>query len=265
MSQTIGIGVVTYNRQAVLFDTLKAIAQHTGTLAHLIVADDGSMDDTRDALQHHRIPFVTGETRGMAWNKNRALFWLAHVKKCDHIIILEDNTGPQDDGWEKLWIDGARRYGHVNLAGHWFEHSFISGSGSAEDPILSLDVSGQCSAFSREAILFGGLLDTRFKGFGFEHVEHTIRLIRLGYGGRHDYVEGELRTLYYLLKTRMTHAPTASFNDPDIIRYNQTLCHDLLRDMSFRSGMQNEDEIKTLRAEMGFTTGRDEQTPSLDR
>jgi glycosyltransferase involved in cell wall biosynthesis len=263
MSYSIGIGVVTFNRGGVLFDTLRAIAKHTKTPVNLVVADDGSTDGTHEALRRSKIPFVTGPNRGIAWNKNRALFWLTHIKKCDFVILLEDDTRPQEDGWETQWVEGAKRYGHVNLAGDWFDHSFISGSGTAEDPILSLDVSGQCSCFSREAILFGGLLDTRFKGFGFEHVEHTLRLIRLGYGGRHDQVNGELRTLYYLLKAPMAHAPTTSFSDPETVKTNLALCHELLRDLAYRPGMQTEDEIKMLRREMGFATGQDSEPPAI--
>ena len=50
----------------------------------------------------------------------------------------------------------TQRWGHVNLAGEWFRDSFLKGSGTVDDPIISKDVSAQCSGFSRDALIYGG-------------------------------------------------------------------------------------------------------------
>ena len=259
MSFRLGIGIITYNRKTTLLDTVQAVFRHTLSPFSLIVADDGSTDGTREALRDNGIPFISGQNRGIAWNKNRALFWLTHIKKCDVIILLEDDTRPQEHGWETVWAKGAMRHGHMNLAGQWFQGSFVSGSGDVDDPILSLDVSGQCSCFSRQAILFGGLLDTRFRGFGFEHVEHSIRLMRLGYGGRSQEVNGEVKQVFYLLKAAVRIVGSRSYSNPENAERNRALCHELLHDPSFRGGGQNHEEMAILREELlGGAALRDE-------
>jgi glycosyltransferase involved in cell wall biosynthesis len=248
MSLALGIGVITFNRKAVLHDTIGAAIRHTRHAFTLVVADDGSTDGTREAMLSSGISCVSGRNRGIAWNKNRALFWLAHIKKCDVIILLEDDATPQEDGWEKPWIEGAQKYGHLNLAGDWFKNYYVDGSGTVEDPIQCLMVSGQCSCFSREAVLFGGFLDTRFKGFGFEHVEHSLRLMRLGYGGHYE----THRPIYYLLKARIRVGDAHSYSDTEAIERNRVICDALLQDGSFRAGGHNEEEMKILREEMNI-------------
>lgn len=167
---TLGIGIVTYNRRDVLLGTLDAVLRHTRAPSRLLVADDGSTDGTVEAVHDLRIPVVTGQNAGVAWNKNRVLFAL---RGCDPIILLEDDTRPSAPGWEAPLADGARRWGHVNLAGDWFAHAFVSGAGTADDPILARETSGQCSAFSAEALAWVGYLDTRFKGYGFANTSST--------------------------------------------------------------------------------------------
>jgi glycosyltransferase involved in cell wall biosynthesis len=249
MSLVLGIGIITFNRSTLLNETIGAVIRHTRYPFTLVVADDGSTDGTREAMLSSGIPCVSGSNRGVAWNKNRALFWLAHIKKCDVIILLEDDAAPQDAGWEKPWIDGAAKYGHLNLAGDWFKNYYLDGTGTVDDPIRCAMVSGQCSCFSREAVLFGGFLDTRFKGFGFGHVEHSLRLMRLGYGGRYE----NNRPIYYLLKAPIVVGDTHSHSNPEAIERNRLLCNELLQDVSFRGGAQNETEMKMLREEMNLS------------
>ena len=140
---------------------------------------------------------------GIAWNKNRALFLLGAVMQCDVVILLEDNSFPTSDGWDQEWMLAAQRWGHVNLAGEWFRDSFLKGAGTVDDPIISTDVSAQCSGFSRDALLYGGYFDSRFRGYGHEHVEHTSRLVRVGYGGSYEEIDGEVTPIYKLLKGRI--------------------------------------------------------------
>jgi hypothetical protein len=101
-----------------------------------------------------------------------------------------------------------------------------------EDPILSIDVSAQCASYSRQALLYGGFFDSRFRGYGHEHVEHTRRLVRAGYGGMHAEVAGEIRPIFRLLKSciQVTSPPSFS-NQPDLDR-NLILCRELLADES---------------------------------
>src|SRR6476660_1796517 len=140
----LGIGIITHQRDRQFADTLLSLQTHTKTACRLVVADDGSTDFTTGFCREMRVPCITGANRGVCWNKNRALFALIAVLKCDVVILLEDDAAPTQDGWERDWIDATRRWGHVNLCCNWFPAGHIaSGAGTTSDPILSTHVSGQ--------------------------------------------------------------------------------------------------------------------------
>ena len=108
----LGIGIVTYNRQAVLAETLDRVVRHTKYPFIMAVADDGSTDNTLDMLRDRPdVTTVTGRNMGIAWNKNRALYLLTELLRCDIVVLLEDDTFPMQDGWEMDWIRAASNGG----------------------------------------------------------------------------------------------------------------------------------------------------------
>lgn len=248
LSLLLGIGIITYNRQAILSQTLDRVLEHTKHKRTILaVADDGSTDGTLDMLRARQVLTVTGRNMSIAWNKNRALFLLSELLRCDIVLLLEDDAYPSSDNWEIEWMNAAVRWGHANVAGPWLKEHFISGTGTSEDPILSKRVTAQCAVFSREALLFGGYFDPRFRGYGHEHVEHSRRLIRLGYGGvdQHD-------ALFNLLWGGLSfHSVPSSFDGkPDEVERNRQLAHELFSDFSYRAPWQNEEDARQLREEM---------------
>ena len=170
--------------------------------------------------------------------------------QCDAIILLEDDSFPTEDGWEQEWMQAAQSWGHANLAGAWFSDSFLSGAGTVDDPILSTNVSAQCSGFSRTALLYAGYFDSRFRGYGQEHVEHTRRMLRVGYGGSYEEIEGEVRPIYKLLKSciKVTN-PNSYSNQPDRDR-NWLICRELLFDEAYRMPWRDDAELAQFRDEM---------------
>jgi len=247
----LGIGVVTYNRRETLAATLARVRAHTvHPGATVVVADDGSTDGTVAMLQAEGTTVVTGRNTGIAWNKNRALFMLTEVLACDVVILLEDDAFPAQDGWEQAWLQAVQRHGHVNIAGDWFRGAFLSGAGTPDDPFLSKEVSAQCSAFTREALLFGGYMDSRFQGYGFEHVEHTRRLVRLGYGGIQRSVDGERRPLFALISGGIGFAPSQSFRTDEHVAHNERLCQVLVNVPGHRAPWRNRSELAQFRDEI---------------
>src|SRR5579862_2757649 len=115
MSSKLGIGVITYSRLEMLGACVRAVENYTKTPFDLVIADDGSTDETvkwgRDAGYRVR----TGKRRGCAWNKNRALEFLLEHTDCDPILLLEDDTHPNQNNWEDHWIAACRRWQHVNF------------------------------------------------------------------------------------------------------------------------------------------------------
>lgn len=250
MALRLGVGVITYNRKDVLAHTLTRVQELTRTPHILVVADDGSEDGTVKLLRERNIATVTGRNMGIAWNKNRALYLLCEILNCDVIVLLEDDSFPEVAGWEAEWIAAAQRWGHANLAGDWFRDSFIDGAGTVDDPVLSKDITAQCSAFSREALLYGGYFDPRFRGYGQEHVEHTRRLLRLGYGGSYESIGGEVRPIYKLLRGSIRVTNPGSFANNSILDRNALLCHKLLFDEAYRAPWSDDTELLQFRAEM---------------
>src|SRR5262249_16732836 len=236
--------------KATLAETLARVRAHTTAPIELAVADDGSVDGTADLVRSGGIALVTGRNMGIAWNKNRALFLLAAIRRCDAITLLEDDSFPTTDGWEQEWLRAIQLWGHANLAGDWFKDSFLSGSGTADDPILATNVSAQCSGFSRTALLYGGYFDSRFRGYGHEHVEHTRRLVRLGYGGTQEEIDGEGRPISKLLKSNIRVSSPVSFsNQPDRDR-NWLICRELLFEEAYRMPWRDDAEMMQFRAEI---------------
>jgi glycosyltransferase involved in cell wall biosynthesis len=248
MNFPVGIGIVTYNRRAILSDTIDQVRAFTRQPnAALVVADDGSGDGTLQMLRDKQIPVITGVNMGIAWNKNRALFLLSHMLNCETVILLEDDTRPTRSGWEAVWMQAAQRWGHVNFAGEWMQKFFHSGSGTADDPVRSPMVTAQCCAYSRAALTFGGY--PNFRGYGHEHVEHSRRLARVGYGGVDEQVNGQERVLYYLIKGDLTVVRSHSYYDKAQEERNLHLARQLMAIQGYRSPWGDDAQLRQFRAE----------------
>ena len=250
MAIRVGIGIITYNRKDVLLETIARVRAHTKSPCALAVADDGSTDGTADAVRGQKITLVTGRNMGIAWNKNRALFLLASVVQCDVVILLEDDSFPTKDGWEQEWVLATQRWGHVNLAGKWFSDAFLRGTGTVDDPIVSKDVTAQCSGYSRMALLYGGYFDSRFRGYGFEHIEHSRRMVRVGFGGTYEDMGGEVVPVFRLLRSCIEVSNPHSFSNSIERDRNKLQCLQLLFDESYRAPWQDDTELAQFRAEM---------------
>jgi glycosyltransferase involved in cell wall biosynthesis len=250
MSFTVGIGIVTYNRREILSDTIdkvRAFTRQPNTA--LVVADDGSSDGTLAMLRDKQVPVITGINMGIAWNKNRALFLLSHMLGCETVILLEDDTRPAKAGWEAEWIQAAQRWGHVNYAAHWMPKQEASGAGTLADPVCSDMVTAQCSAYSRAALTFGGYFDPRFRGYGHEHVEHSRRLVRVGYGGTDERIDGQERVRYFMIKGDLTDVSTPSHQNSAQEEINLQLARETMGEEGYRSPWGKDNEMRQFRSE----------------
>ena len=248
MSFAVGIGIVTYNREAILSGTIDQVRAFTRQPdAALVVADDGSSDGTLGMLRDKQVPVITGVNMGIAWNKNRALFLLSHMLGCETVILLEDDTKPTRAGWEATLIKAAQRWGHVNFAGDWLHEHALSGTGTVDDPVRSKMVTAQCSAYSRAALTFGGYFDPKFRGYGHEHVEHTHRLVHLGYGGTANPAEG---VIYYLIAADLTVVTSHSHYNAAEEQRNLQLAQRLMNQEGYRSPWGENGELRQFRSEI---------------
>ncbi len=250
MSCPVGIGIVTYNRKTILSDTIdrvRTFTRHPGAM--LVVADDGSTDGTLAMLRDKQVPVITGLNMGIAWNKNRALFLLSHMLHCETVILLEDDTQPNRTGWEQDWIEAVGRWGHVNHAADWMREHFVSGAGTALDPIRSRMVTAQCSAYGRDALTYGGYFDPRFRGYGHEHVEHTRRMLRVGYGGTDERIDGEEVVRYFMINGALTVVTSHSYFDSAEEQRNLQLARTIMGEQGYRAPWGADAELRQFRSE----------------
>ena len=253
---SLGIGVASYNRWPILSHTLEKIQRHTRLPHHLVVADDGSSDDTQRNLAEREIASVGSTNRGIAWNKNRLLFYLSTIRRCDVVLVLEDDTFPDKDGWETEWVLAALAYGHINYAAPWLKAASTGGAGKWHNPFVLRDkVSGQCAAFSSEALAWVGFLDTRFGRYGHEHVEHTLRMIRAGYGGY--LLEPPTRSsCFYALDGQVSVSETASHGTPQVISENGRVFEEIWNESIYRPAWRTDSELELLRTEVSLIQER---------
>jgi len=186
-SASLGIGVITHNRLEQLQRCVEALREYTNTPFHLVIADDGSTDGAAAWARADGIPVVTGENRGVAWNKNRAMYWLMHRTNCERILLIEDDVYPTRAGWERGWLAALEQFPHVNYspAGAMTPELVVAHYSGYE----ALNwVGGALMALTRAAIETVGYLDTRFQGYGDEHVEYTERCQRAGLTPQPGYV-----------------------------------------------------------------------------
>ena len=236
----VGIGVITYNRKDHLAKTVEAIKAFTTGDYQLVVADDGSKDETVEWCEKNNVPHTHCPNKGVVRNKNRALYYLNEVKKVDVLILLEDDCRPNEESWQKEWVIAALLWGHINYAHKRIikkEDAVVSGTGSSTLPYLCRLVTGQCTACSKDAMDNIGYLDPRFSGYGAGHVEWTERFIRQGYNG-----STEKHWVYPAINTGLNSDDAPTFKDPEQLEKNRALKKKISKDAHKREPWVNTDE-----------------------
>lgn len=140
------------------------------------------------------------------------------------------------------------RYGHINLAPSHWQRDYIQGQGTVDDPFVSPVLTGQCSSFSSAALDHVGYLDSRFRRYGLEHVEHTFRMIAAGYGGVVT-ASGEHKHPY-LIRSPLTVTELDKGPDTDGVQQNTPIFDALTREPIYRHAWRGDEEMAILRSEM---------------
>jgi len=243
----IGVGITTWNREHMVVQTIESLRAAALCPLEFFVSDDGSTDRTVDALKAVTgISWLTARNRGIAWNKNRALFYLHRIRKCDVVLLIEDDVQPTKKGWDVEWLLATLSFGHVNYAPEGFLKN--DADGVWYNPIRSGLLTGQCSGFTSEALDYVGYLDSRFRRFGHEHVEHTMRMIRAGYGGIHQRA-GERHCTFFLINGSLRVIDMPSSGDPTSVEINGRIFDAIWNDGIHRMAWRTDDEMRALRDE----------------
>lgn len=238
----IGIGVVTYNRLERLQQVIRAIQDMTVAPYRLVVADDGSSDGTAAWCRENSISVITGQNRGVCWNKNRALYALTEAG-CDPILLVEDDIYPVESGWEEKWRVATDKWGHVSYAHPKLLPWLISGSGTPEDPYVNRKASAQCASIGATHMQKLGYFDTRFKGYGVGHAEWTSRAHRLGVGFVPTIIEdGQTAKANLYIFGGLQHEDAPSYRDNQSVARNRELMHTTKREAVRREPWSSDEE-----------------------
>lgn len=248
---TLGIGITTLNRRDYLKDLIYRIRRHTWADFALVVADDGSSDGTLEFLRDENIPVVGGVNRGVAWNKNRALYALVENTPCDPIVIFDDDFFPAEPGWDQHWIRSSLSHGHMNtIHPESLERlkrgaptpEIFEGSGLPSDPWVTKRICGGVIGSSREALGVVGYMDSRFKHYGHEHSEWTSRMKKVGFGGRKLEREGVKYNANLMIEGGISSVRLPSTGDKRFLEENRALMSELKREPIFRNPWSTPDE-----------------------
>jgi glycosyltransferase involved in cell wall biosynthesis len=186
----VGFRVITYNRCDALIKCVESICSNISAPFDLIIADDGSNDLTKKTCQQRGWPIIGKENRGIAWNKNRALYSLMSLSLADYIFLIEDDCILTEPNFLGTWLTALDLFGHINLIHPSTQDALnknppppeiLGGNGQGDNPYACIKISGTLIASTRDAINRIGYFDTRFSGYGHEHAEWTTRFRRAGY------------------------------------------------------------------------------------
>ena len=230
----LGIAITTLNRKDMVLNLVRKIREFTKAGFDLVVCDDGSVDGTRAALAAAGVQVIGGTPRGIAWNKNRGIYYLLNVTRCDVILLLDDDVIPVAPAWELEWIEAAWRRGHVNFALPAFRSSVVSGACTGAELGLAKTIPGCALAFSRIALAQIGYLDVRFGRYGHEHSDFSFRALRAGFGGI-KVREGDWNEPYFYVMTGSLEAlPAATSGTQEELDTNSRLLSDFANEPIYR-------------------------------
>lgn len=181
-----GVAVVTYNRGPNLEMILDAVESTVSKDVKLVVADDGSTDDTEKIVlsRKDRWVLIKGPNLGVAANKNRALWGL---QDCHFMAIIEDDLHPIKSGWFSLYEQVAI-YSEIHhfcrVQNKQVNEIIPEFSKDLSDhgvkPIYGPSPRGDFTFITRVALDKVGGLNPRFRGAGYAHGEWSARIDKAG-------------------------------------------------------------------------------------
>ena len=181
-----GIGIITYNRGYQIKEIVEAALDTRPKGARVVVADDGSTDDTVSIVS--AIPEVTvlsGPTYGVGANKNRALFLL---QDCDLLALVEDDLKPVEKGWFEAYEDVAIHcdiHHMCRVQDKELEETVPYFNQYVKEElgysmIYGKSPRGDFTFLTNKVLRTAGGLNPKFLGVGHAHGEYSDRIARAG-------------------------------------------------------------------------------------
>lgn len=180
MKPNIGIAITGYNRPNTTLNCVRSIISNLDTQNYnhkvVLVLDTLSISGFEECLDYCDV--IVHEHSGISINRSIALIQL---KACDFIFLIEDDVEIVKSGFESLYIN-IYKDSKIELFNFYPEF--------ASKPIKEVKYSSgtiiyepghvvQIMFITSNALNKLGVLDPRYKEYGFEHVDYTERYNKL--------------------------------------------------------------------------------------
>jgi len=258
----IGIAITTYNRKENVTKQIKLIKSLSAGNIEIVLCDDGSNDNTCDLNEEEGVTVIGKINKGIAWNKNRGIFFLFNYKKVDTVILMDDDVMPTTYGWNLEWHEAAMAYGHVNYVPPEMEHYVIGGGLTAINVGASPMVGGMCMAISKEAFTHVGYMDIRFGRYGHEHSDYSFRYIRSSYGGYVLKTHDKKMTYFFVIRGGVSLAHLPSTGSHEEAQKNLDVLAKVANDAVYRLPWITDEEKKDFLEEFSCFSTR--TTPEIE-
>lgn len=179
-----GIAICTYNRAKNLDVVLNETIKNAPKDAKIVVCDDGSTDNTIEVCDAYNVPVFRGQNKGVAANKNRALFLL---QDCKFLAILEDDLYPIRNNWfesyeKAVLYTGIHHFCRVQdkrveetvpeFTADLYENEMV--------PIYGPSPRGDFTFITQHVLRTVGAFDPEFIGAGYAHGFWSKRVAKAG-------------------------------------------------------------------------------------
>ena len=159
----IAICITTKDRPSVMAVTLTCWQAFKPANADIFIVDDGSKDPYPGAT------FRFETSQGVSAAKNKCL---ELSEGYDYVFVVDDDTRPMFSGWENPYINSGLKH-----ACYTFDRKILDFNWH----FISFEKPCGCMLFfTRECVDTAGGWDTRFKGYGMEHVSLSDRIFNMG-------------------------------------------------------------------------------------
>jgi hypothetical protein len=170
---TIGVGVTTYKRPHTFRLWIRQFRKHAQNLPEEI------------EIAYHVQTFFPQKHSGVAAVKNACLRELI-AEGCDYIFLFDDDCFPIHDEWWMPFIEAHLRTGQHHFL--WLmddsdKYGLMLGRKKLKEEngiTLFRNSQGCCQFFTRHAVQACGAFDEKFKLYGSEHENYSLRLYKLG-------------------------------------------------------------------------------------
>jgi len=151
----------------------------------IVVCDDGSDDDTYYVVsKFDNVVYVRGSNKGVAYNKNRAMFTL---QDCAFVAMLEDDLIPENPLWFERYEDASILTGIHHFCRVQDKELGDTVPGFTEwltskkiTPIFGPSPRGDMTFYTNKVVRKVGGFNPKFFGIGYAHGEWSHRVQQCG-------------------------------------------------------------------------------------